>query len=121
MNIEKMQTVQISNVLHDVGVPVHLIGYDYLKQAIALVLSDKSYQRAITKKLYPTVADLCNATPKCVERGMRNAIEKTYERAECSKDYKKVFENISDKPTNSEFIATLVEAIELKKLEEENQ
>jgi len=121
MNIENLQTVQISNTLHDVGVPVHLLGYGYLKAAIALVLTDKLYLRAITKRLYPMIALSNNTTASRVERAIRHSIELTFGRAEYSKEYLKLFRSLADQPTNAEFIATLVEAIELKKLEEENQ
>ena len=117
MSIQNLQARQIINVLHDVGVPAHLIGYEYLKHAISLVMSNKEYQRHITTMLYPVIAEANKATSARVERGIRHAIEVACTYSEYAPTYSKLFYTCPGKPTNAQFIATLVEEIELRNLE----
>jgi two-component system response regulator (stage 0 sporulation protein A) len=121
MNIENMQTVQITNALHEVGIPANILGYDYLKQAIGLVLSDKTYLRAVTKRLYPTIAEKNGTTSPRAERAMRHAIETGWSRGDVNtlnSYFGYTIHSVRGKPTNSEFIAMMAEAIELKNLKE---
>ena len=111
----------ITEHLKNLGVPANLCGYDYLREAIGLVISDKSYMCQITKLLYPDVAVKFKTTSVRVERGIRHAIERATENAPIEEGFK-VFGNSMSasrgKPTNSEFIAGLADFIILEKLED---
>lgn len=107
----------ITEHLKNLGVPASLCGYDYLREAIALVIADRNYMRQITKLLYPDLAVKFKATATSVERGIRHAIERTMENAPIE-EWLKVFGNSisasKGKPTNSEFIAGLADFIILE-------
>lgn len=103
---------QISSMLQELGVRASIIGHRYLLQAIEIVYYDDQYLRCITKMLYPEVAKYYKTTPGAVERAMRHAIQTAWERTD-AEFFNDVFHNrkkeYKKKPTNSEFIALVVE------------
>ena len=107
----------VTNVIHEVGVPAHIKGYQYLREAIMMVVNDIDIINQITKQLYPEIAQKYHTTPSRVERAIRHAIEVAWGRGEPS-----VVENIfgytvsasKGKPTNSEFIATIADKLRLE-------
>lgn len=108
---------KITRMLHEIGVPAHLKGYQFLREAIMLGIKDTSILDSITKILYPTVARKFQTTPSRVERAIRHAVETAWVRVGDVKYLEKYFGFSVDpnkgKPTNSEFIATLVDWIRL--------
>ena len=102
-NLEAM----VTNIIHEVGVPAHIKGYQYLREAIMMVVNDIDVINQITKSLYPQIAQRFETTPSRVERAIRHAIEVAWGRGEPT-----IMENIfgytvsaaKGKPTNSEFI-----------------
>ena len=107
----------VTNVIHEVGVPAHIKGYQYLREAIMMVVNDIDVINQITKSLYPKIAFKFNTTPSRVERAIRHAIEVAWGRGD-----QKVVENIfgytvnalKGKPTNSEFIAMIADKLRLE-------
>ena len=105
--------VKISKVLKELGVSPSLNGFGYLREAIALVLTDDSLlNRVITKQLYPNIAKKFNTTPSRVERGMRHAIERGFDKGN-SELMEQIFgytvSSCSGRATNKEFIACVVD------------
>ena len=108
---------QVTNIIHEVGVPAHIKGYQYLREAIILVINDIDVINQITKSLYPQIATKFNTTPSRVERAIRHAIEVAWGRGETD-----LVENIfgytvsaaKGKPTNSEFIAMIADKLRLE-------
>lgn len=109
-------TVHITSVLHEMGVPAHIKGYHYIRHAVELVVENIDMLSAVTKKLYPAVAEEFNSTPSRVERSIRHAIEVVWDRGN-QKALKKYFEsnmqNDKSKPTNSQFIARIADKIRI--------
>lgn len=109
----------ITNLLHMTGVPAHLKGYIYLKDAIKLVVHDLQLLSHITKELYPKIAELNNTTPLRVERGIRTAVLVGWDRAD-NEILEEIFGYTIDlnkgKPTNSEFIALLADKVRLENM-----
>lgn len=107
----------VTNMIHEVGVPAHIKGYQYLREAIMMVINDIDVINQITKSLYPQIAQKFETTPSRVERAIRHAIEVAWGRGEPS-----VVENIfgytvsasKGKPTNSEFIAMIADKLRLE-------
>ena len=107
----------VTNIIHGVGVPAHIKGYQYLREAIIMVVNDIEVINQITKSLYPQIAQKFGTTPSRVERAIRHAIEVAWGRGEVD-----LMENIfgytvsaaKGKPTNSEFIALLADKIRLE-------
>ena len=107
----------VTNVIHEVGVPAHIKGYQYLREAIIMVVNDIDVINQITKSLYPKIADKFSTTPSRVERAIRHAIEVAWGRGQ-----QDVVENIfgytisaaKGKPTNSEFIAMIADKLRLE-------
>ena len=119
--VQKQQPVQalITTILHQIGVPAHIKGYQYLREAIMLILKDKDILYNITKDLYPTLAQAHNDTPSRVERAMRHAIEVAWDRGNPEKlmdIFGYTIDGCKGKPTNSEFIALLADKIALQLL-----
>ncbi len=108
---------EIVELLRRVGVPANIKGYIYLKDALDMCYSDRSYFEAITKRLYPGIAKREDTTPSRVERAIRHAIEVSWGRGDL-KTLQKIFGYTTnanhDHPTNSEFIATLTEQLHLE-------
>lgn len=107
----------ITELLHDIGVPAHIKGYQYLREAIMLSVRDPEIINSVTKILYPEVAKTYKTTSSRVERAIRHAIEVAWDRGDVD-EIQKIFgytvSNIKGKPTNSEFIAMLSDNLSLK-------
>ncbi|MCI8345364.1 MAG: sporulation transcription factor Spo0A [Clostridia bacterium] len=107
----------VTNVIHEVGVPAHIKGYQYLREAIIMVVNNIDVINQITKQLYPEIATKYGTTPSRVERAIRHAIEVAWGRGQTE-----TVENIfgytvsaaKGKPTNSEFIAMIADKLRLE-------
>lgn len=107
----------VTNIIHEVGVPAHIKGYQYLREAIMMVVNNIEMINQITKSLYPDIALKFNTTPSRVERAIRHAIEVAWGRGQ-----QDVVESIfgytisasKGKPTNSEFIAMIADKLRLE-------
>lgn len=108
--------VRITEIMHKLGVPAHIKGYLYLREAIDLVIRNIEILGAITKKLYPAVADKFNTTSSRVERAIRHAIEVAWDRGNKDELNRYFGNTISDggKPTNSQFIARIADKLRLE-------
>ncbi len=111
--------LEVTELLHYLGVPSQLKGYAYLREGILMLYKSAGVTSGITKQIYPAIANLYNTTPSRVERAIRHAIEISWNRA----DYEmmnKIFGHSIDydraKPTNSEFMMTLSDALRLKQI-----
>ncbi|AFV01852.1 Stage 0 sporulation two-component response regulator (Spo0A) [Dehalobacter sp. UNSWDHB] len=106
--------VEVTTMMHQLGIPAHVKGYQYIRDAILMVIEDVSLLGAVTKELYPAIAKKYNTAPSRVERGIRHAIELAWERGHME-TLKRIFGysmNIErQKPTNSEFIALLADKL----------
>ena len=108
---------KITKIIHEIGVPAHIKGYLYLREAIGLVIKDMDYLGAITKELYPHVAEKFNTTPSRVERAIRHAIEVAWTRGNIdtiNHFFGYTVDNNKGKPTNSEFIALIADKLRLE-------
>ncbi len=107
----------VTEIIHEIGVPAHIKGYQYLREAIILTINDMDIINAVTKVLYPTVAKKFNTTPSRVERAIRHAIEVAWDRGDIEvlqKFFGYTVSNIKGKPTNSEFIAMIADCLSLR-------
>ena len=107
----------VTEIIHEIGVPAHIKGYQYLREAIILTINDMEIINAVTKVLYPTVAKKFGTTPSRVERAIRHAIEVAWDRGDIEvlqKFFGYTVSNIKGKPTNSEFIAMIADCLSLK-------
>lgn len=106
--------VEVTNMMHQIGIPAHVKGYQYIRDAILMVVEDVSLLGAVTKELYPAIAKKYDTAPSRVERGIRHAIELAWERGH-TETLKRIFGysmNIErQKPTNSEFVALLADKL----------
>ncbi len=108
---------QVTKVIHQLGVPAHIKGYQYLRYAIMLTLEDAEVINSVTKVLYPAVAKRYNTTTSRVERAIRHAIEVAWDRADIdviNSYFGYTIQNSRGKPTNSEFIALIADNLRLK-------
>ena len=109
--------VRTTNMIHDVGVPAHIKGYQYIREAILLAVENEDIINAITKTLYPTLARKFSTTPSRVERAIRHAIEVAWNRGQIE-IHEKIFgytvNSNKGKPTNSEFIAMIADRLRLE-------
>ncbi|MDD6101996.1 MAG: sporulation transcription factor Spo0A [Clostridiales bacterium] len=114
---ERDLETDVTNIIHEIGVPAHIKGYQYLREAIMLSVNDADMLSAVTKQLYPSIAKTNHTTPSRVERAIRHAIEVAWSRGK--------LETINDlfgytinggkgKPTNSEFVALIADKIRLE-------
>lgn len=109
--------VVVSRIMHQIGVPAHIRGYQYLRQAIILSVTDSEMISSVTKILYPTVAKTFKTTPSRVERAIRHAIEVAWDRGDVdvlSSYFGYTIQNDRGKPTNSEFIAMISDNLKLQ-------
>ena len=107
----------ITNIIHEVGVPAHIKGYQYIREAITLAVNDMDVINSITKQLYPTLAKKFKTTPSRVERAIRHAIEVAWTRGSMDTNNEMFGNTISatkGKPTNSEFIAMIADKLRLE-------
>lgn len=113
---EDLET-QVTELLHEIGIPAHIKGYHYLRDSILMAVDDMEVLNAITKILYPTVAKKNQTTSSRVERAIRHAIEVAWSRGKLD-TLEALFgytvSNGKGKPTNSEFIALVADTIRLK-------
>ena len=110
-------SVEITSIIHEIGVPAHIKGYMYLREAITMVVNDMELLSAITKELYPSIAKKYNTTASRVERAIRHAIEVAWGRGQIdaiNKIFGHTIHNDKGKPTNSEFIAMVADKLRLK-------
>lgn len=108
----------VTEVIHEIGVPAHIKGYQYLREAIIMAIYDMDVINAVTKVLYPEVAKKFNTTPSRVERAIRHAIEVAWDRGDLEtiqKFFGYTVSNIKGKPTNSEFIAMIADRLSLQR------
>ena len=112
-NIEAM----VTSMIHEIGVPAHIKGYQYLREAIMIAVKDMDVINAITKILYPQVAKTFHTTPSRVERAIRHAIEVAWDRGDLDtlqRFFGYTVSNTKGKPTNSEFIALIADKLQLQ-------
>lgn len=108
--------VTVSEIMHRIGVPAHIKGYQYLREAIILAVNDDEIMNSVTKLLYPTVAKTFKTTPSRVERAIRHAIEVAWDRGDVdvlNSYFGYTIQNSRGKPTNSEFIAMISDKLKL--------
>lgn len=107
----------VTDIIHKIGVPAHIKGYHYLREAIMLCVNDGELLESVTKLLYPAVAKKFSTTPSRVERAIRHAIEIAWDRgdiATLNSYFGYTINTGKGKPTNSEFIALITDKITLK-------
>lgn len=107
----------VTNIIHEIGVPAHIKGYQYLRDAIMMSVKDNEMMNSITKILYPSIAKKHNTTPSRVERAIRHAIEVAWSRGKMDtidELFGYTVNNGKGKPTNSEFIALIADKIRLE-------
>ena len=108
---------RVTDMLHEIGIPAHIKGYHYLRDAIIMAVEDMDVLNAITKVLYPTVAKKYQTTSSRVERAIRHAIEVAWSRGKLDtldELFGYTVSNGKGKPTNSEFIALIADTIQLE-------
>ena len=109
---------RVTAIIHEVGVPAHIKGYQYLREAIIIAVKDMDVINAVTKVLYPEVAKRFGTTASRVERAIRHAIEVAWDRGDLEtlqKYFGYTVSNAKGKPTNSEFIAMIADRLQLER------
>lgn len=107
----------VTDMIHEIGVPAHIKGYQYLREAIMMAVEDMEMLNSITKILYPTIAKKFQTTPSRVERAIRHAIEVAWSRGKMETLdalFGYTVNHGKGKPTNSEFIALIADRIRLQ-------
>ncbi len=107
----------VTDMIHEIGVPAHIKGYQYLRTAIVLSINNGELMSSVTKVLYPTVAKMYKTTSSRVERAIRHAIEVAWDRGDVdvlSSYFGYTIQNTRGKPTNSEFIAMIADKLRLQ-------
>lgn len=115
--LERNLEMDVTNVIHEIGVPAHIKGYQYLRDAIIMSVNDMEMLNSITKILYPTIAKKHQTTPSRVERAIRHAIEVAWSRGKLDaidEMFGYTVNSGKGKPTNSEFIALIADKIRLE-------
>ena len=108
---------QVTKIIHQIGVPAHIKGYQYLRTAILMTIEDNDIINSVTKVLYPTVAKKYGTTTSRVERAIRHAIEVAWDRGDVdtlNSYFGYTIQNSRGKPTNSEFIALIADKLQLQ-------
>ncbi|MDR0293698.1 MAG: sporulation transcription factor Spo0A [Oscillospiraceae bacterium] len=115
---------RITDIIHEIGIPAHIKGYQYVRKAIAVAVENPAAIGAVTKILYPGVAETFGTTPSRVERAIRHAIEVAWDRGDLE-TLQSIFgytvSNAKGKPTNSEFIAMIADRLQLQLKAEQRQ
>ena len=114
---EKDLETKITKIIQEIGIPAHIKGYLYIREAITMVIDDMDYLGAVTKELYPAVASKFSTTPSRVERAIRHAIEVAWNRGKIEtldRIFGYTVSNAKGKPTNSEFIALIADKLRLE-------
>lgn len=109
--------LMVTEIIHQIGVPAHIKGYQYLREAIMLSVKDTEMINSVTKQLYPTVAKKNQTTSSRVERAIRHAIEVAWDRGDIdvlNSYFGYTIHNGRGKPTNSEFIAMIADKLRLR-------
>lgn len=109
--------LMVTDIIHQIGVPAHIKGYHYLREAILLSVKNSEIVNSVTKLLYPTVAKTHSTTASRVERAIRHAIEVAWDRGDIdvlNSYFGYTIQNERGKPTNSEFIAMISDKLRLK-------
>ena len=109
--------LMVTEIIHQIGVPAHIKGYQYLREAIILAVKDVEMINSVTKQLYPTVAKRNQTTSSRVERAIRHAIEVAWDRGDVdvlNSYFGYTIHNSRGKPTNSEFIAMIADKLRLR-------
>ncbi len=109
--------VLVTDIIHQIGVPAHIKGYNYLRDAIMLVIENTEMINSVTKLLYPTVAKRYQTTSSRVERAIRHAIEVAWDRGDVdvlNSYFGYTIHNLRGKPTNSEFVAMISDKLRLR-------
>lgn len=117
VNSHKSLEAKITNIIHEIGVPAHIKGYLYLREAITMVVDNVELLSAVTKELYPNIAKRFNTTPSRVERAIRHAIEVAWSRGKVdtiNNLFGYTVNTDKGKPTNSEFIAMVADKLRLE-------
>ena len=120
---QRLETM-VTEVIHEIGIPAHIKGYQYIREAIILTVRDMDLINAVTKALYPMVAKRYNTTPSRVERAIRHAIEVAWDRGDLEvlqKYFGYTVSNVKGKPTNSEFVALIADRLQLRLKEQEGR
>ena len=115
--MERNLETDVTNIIHEIGVPAHIKGYQYLRDAIIMSVNDGEMMGSITKRLYPTIAKNHKTTPSRVERAIRHAIEVAWGRGKMDTLEELFGYTVSSgkgKPTNSEFVALIADKIRLE-------
>ena len=121
---EKRIDTLVTEIIHEIGIPAHIKGYQYIREAIVEVVDDMDLINAVTKALYPQVAKKYNTTPSRVERAIRHAIEVAWDRGDIEvlqRYFGYTVSGVKGKPTNSEFIALIADKLQLRLKEQEEQ
>ena len=114
---KEMLEALVTNIIHELGVPAHIKGYQYLREAIIMVIKDIDVINQITKQLYPDIAKKFKTTPSRVERAIRHAIEVAWARGQqdaVESIFGYTISAAKGKPTNSEFIAMIADKLRLE-------
>lgn len=114
---ERTLEADVTNIIHEIGVPAHIKGYQYLRDAIIMTVNDGEMLGSITKRLYPTIAKNHKTTSSRVERAIRHAIEVAWSRGKMDTIEELFGYTVSSrkgKPTNSEFVALIADKIRLE-------
>ncbi|MBU3145595.1 sporulation transcription factor Spo0A [Clostridium sp. CF012] len=121
IKISKIQSTdmitKISNIIHGIGIPAHIKGFMFLREAINLVVNDIGLLSSVTKELYPAIGKKFNTTASKVERAMRHAIDVAWSRGQIetiNKIFGYTIRNEKGRPTNSEFIAMIADKLRLE-------
>ncbi len=116
-SIDSDLEMTVTGILHQIGVPAHIKGYHYLRSSIIMSVRQPEMINAVTKELYPSVANQYSTTPSRVERAIRHAIEVAWDRGDVdvlNSYFGYTIHNSRGKPTNSEFIAMISDRLRLK-------
>ena len=114
---EQSLETRVTDMIHEIGIPAHIKGYHYLRDAIMMAVEDMDVLNAVTKVLYPTVAKRHQTTASLVERAIRHAIEVAWSRGKLDtldELFGYTVSNGKGKPTNSEFIALIADTLRLE-------
>ena len=114
---EQNLETDVTEIIHEIGVPAHIKGYQYLRDAIMMSVDDTEMLNSITKQLYPSIAKRHKTTPSRVERAIRHAIEVAWSRGKMDTIdslFGYTVSNGKGKPTNSEFVALIADKIRLE-------
>lgn len=118
-NRQSLETL-VTAIIHEIGVPAHIKGYQYLREAILIAVEDMDVINAVTKVLYPEVAKRFGTTASRVERAIRHAIEVAWDRGDLEtlqRYFGYTVNSAKGKPTNSEFIAMIADRLQLQQKE----